>query len=52
MSKNKKQYSPEFKAKVAWEAIRGEKTVPELASQYQIHPTVINRHLPKSIPQS
>ena len=42
MSKNKKQYSPEFKAKVALEAIRGEKTVPELASQYQIHPTVIN----------
>jgi transposase len=42
MSKNKKQYSPEFKAKVALEAIRSEKTVPELASQYQIHPTVIN----------
>ena len=42
MSSKKKQYSPQFKAKVALEAIRGEKTVPELASQYQIHPTVIN----------
>jgi transposase-like protein len=37
MSSKKKQYSPQFKAKVALEAIRGEKTVPELASQYQIH---------------
>jgi transposase-like protein len=42
MSNPKKQYSAQFKAKVALEAIRGEKTVPELASQYQIHPTVIN----------
>ena len=42
MSSKKKQYSPQFKAKVALEAIRGEKTVPELASQYKIHPTVIN----------
>jgi transposase-like protein len=42
MSSKKKQYSSQFKAKVALEAIRGEKTVPELASQYQIHPTVIN----------
>ena len=42
MSSKKKQYSSQFKAKVALEAIRGEKAVPELASQYQIHPTVIN----------
>lgn len=43
MSNKKKQYSPQFKAKIALEAIRGEKTVAELASQYQIHPTVINK---------
>lgn len=42
MSSKKKQYSPQFKAKVALEAIRGEKTVPELAGQYEIHPTMIN----------
>jgi transposase-like protein len=43
MSKNKrKQYSGQFKAKVALEAIRGEKTVAELASQYEVHPTMIN----------
>jgi transposase len=43
MSNKKKQYSPQFKAKVALEAVRGEKTVPELAAQYEIHPTVINK---------
>ena len=42
MSNKRKQYSPEFKAKVAIAAIRGEKTVAELASQYEIHPTVVN----------
>jgi transposase len=43
MSKNKrKQYSPQFKAKVALEAARGDKTVAELSSQYDLHPTVVN----------
>ncbi len=42
MSNKKKQYGAQFKAKVALEAIRGEKTVSELASQYEIHPTMIN----------
>ncbi len=42
MSKKRKQYSPQFKAKVAIEAIRGQKTTAELASQYEIHPTMIN----------
>ena len=42
MSRKRKQYSPQFKAKVAIEAIRGQKTTAELASQYDIHPTMIN----------
>ena len=43
MSKNKrKQYSPQFKAKVALEAARGDKNVAELSSQYDLHPTVVN----------
>jgi transposase len=42
MSSKRKQYSPQFKAKVALEAIRGEKTAAELASQYEVHPTLIN----------
>jgi transposase-like protein len=42
MSNKRKQYSPAFKAKVALDAVRGEKTVSELASGYSLHPTVIN----------
>ena len=43
MSNKRKQYSPPFKANVALSALRGEKTVPELASQLGIHPTQIKR---------
>ena len=36
MAKKYKTYSPEFKAKVVKEILRGEKTVPELSSEYGI----------------
>lgn len=42
MNNKRKQYSPQFKAKVALAAVRGEKTTSELASQYEVHPTMIN----------
>ena len=42
MSKKRRQYSPEFKAKVAIACIRGDKTTAELAAQHEIHPTQIN----------
>jgi transposase-like protein len=42
MSSKRKQYSSQFKAKVALEAIRGEKTTAELSSQYEVHSTMIN----------
>ena len=41
MPVQRKQYSKEFKAKVALEAIRGMKTANELASEYGVHPTQI-----------
>ena len=36
-------HSAEFKAKVALAAISGFKTLSELASEYKVHPTQINR---------
>jgi putative transposase len=41
MSTQRKQYSAEFKARVALEALQGVKTVNELASAYGVHPTQI-----------
>ncbi len=37
----RKRYSTEFKARVALEALKGQKTVNELASTYGVHPTQI-----------
>ena len=37
----RKNHSPEFKAKVALEAIREEMTMSELAKKYGVHPTQI-----------
>ncbi len=37
----RKQHSPKFKARVAVEAIRGERTLSQLGSQFQVHPIQI-----------
>ena len=42
MSK-RNQHAPDFKAKVALEALKGEATVSELASRFGVHPTMINQ---------
>jgi transposase-like protein len=41
MTTTRKQYSPKFKARVAIEAIRGEKTMNQLGSQFRVHPVQI-----------
>ena len=41
MSK-RKQYNPTFKAKVALEALKGERTMAELSSRFSVHPTMIH----------
>ena len=42
MSK-RKRHNPEFKAKVALEALKGEHTVSELATRFGVHPTMIHQ---------
>ena len=42
MSKKRKQYSSQFKAKVALEAVQNESTVAEIAQKYGVHPTMVN----------
>jgi transposase-like protein len=41
MTTTRKQHSPKFKARVATEAIRGEKTLSQLGSQFKVHPIQI-----------
>jgi transposase len=41
MTTTRKRYSAKFKARVALEAIRGEKTLSQLGSQFQVHPVQI-----------
>jgi hypothetical protein len=48
-NENRKNHAPEFKAKVALEAIREEMTLAELSKKYGVHPTQ-TRHSPR-IPQ-
>lgn len=42
MAGKRKNYSAEFKAKVALEAIRGDATITELTARHGVHQTVIN----------
>lgn len=43
MTTKRKRHSGEFKAKVALEALKGLKTVNELAAGYGVHPTQISQ---------
>ena len=41
MTKRRK-FTPEFKAKVALEALRGDRTVQEIAARYEVHPKQVS----------
>lgn len=41
MKRRRRQYSADWKAKIALEAIKGQRTVQEIASHYEVHPTLV-----------
>ena len=43
MKKPRRNHSAAFKARVALEAIRGEKTVAEIAAHHEVHPNQVTR---------
>jgi len=43
MKENRRKHSPSFKAKVALEALKGEQTIAEIASRYEVHPPLVTK---------
>jgi len=51
--RKRKTYDDNFKAKVALEAIKGERTISEIAGQFEVHPNQIikwKKHLLENVP--
>jgi transposase-like protein len=42
LAKKRRQHSSAFKFKVALAAVKGHKTISQLAAEYNVHPTQIN----------
>jgi len=43
MNSQRKTYTADFKARVALEALRGHKTINEIANKYSLHPNQITK---------
>jgi len=43
MKSQRKRYSAEFKARVALEALKGQKTINEIAAKFQVHPNQVTQ---------
>ena len=43
MTNRRKKYSPEFKAQVSLAALKGDKTISEIAQEYEVHSNLIVR---------
>jgi transposase len=51
--RKRRRFAPEFKAKVALEALAGELTLAEIAAKHDIHPNLVQqwrRHAKESLP--
>ncbi|MCB2218195.1 IS3 family transposase [Desulfofustis glycolicus] len=42
MKRQRRKHTPEFKAKVALEAIKGIKTLSEISKEYEVHPVMVS----------
>ena len=42
MGRKRRKFTEKFKAKVALEAVKGVKTLSELASEYEVHPNQVS----------
>ena len=43
MKESRRKHSPSFKAKVALEALKGEETIAQIASRFEVHPTQVTK---------
>jgi transposase len=41
MKETRRKHSPSFKARVALEALKGEASIAEIASRYEVHPNLV-----------